>query len=388
MSMSAATPQRILLGPGPSDAHPRVLQAMAKPLIGHLDPAFIELMDHVQYCLRVLFGTESPITLPMSGTGSAGMETVFVNAIEPGDRVVIGVNGLFGERMCDVAARCGAEVVAVNAPWGEPLDPDDLRRVADGAKLIAVVHAETSTGVLQPLKPIREVADDVGAMLLVDCVTSLGGMPVDVDAIGIDLAYSGTQKCLSCPPGLAPVALSERALQALQNRKTKVASWYLDLTMLIQYWASGASGRFYHHTAPISMIYALAEALDLIMEEGLEARYERHKRLGNALQAGLTAMGLELFAREGYRLPMLTSVRVPEGLQEAQIRRALLDEYGVEIGGGLGQTQGKIWRIGLMGHSCQARNVVLLLTALGRLLTRAGIKVDFEAGIVAATQLL
>lgn len=375
---------RILLGPGPSDVHPRVLRAMAAPLVGHLDPVFMEIMDQVQDGLRSLFGTENRLTLPISGTGSAGMETALVNVLEPGDRIVVAVNGVFGERMCDIAQRCGATVIKVEAPWGQPIDPDDVRRVAAGAQVIAVVHAETSTGVCNPLEPFAAIARDVGALLLVDCVTSLGGMPVEVDKVGVDIAYSGTQKCLSAPPSLAPITISERASERLSRRQNAVQSWYLDLTMLSRYWKEGAGGRFYHHTGPISSVYALHEALKIIAEEGLEARFERHALAGAALQAGVQAMGLKLWAAEGYRLPMLTTVEVPDGIDEAVIRRQLLDEYGIEIGGGLGPVAGRIWRIGMMGYSAQRRNVILVLAALEQLLRRAGVPVEPGAGPAAA----
>lgn len=377
--------QRILLGPGPSDVHPRVLAAMARPVVGHLDPIFLSMMDEVQDGLRRVFGTANKLTLPMSGTGSSGMETAFVNLIEPGDRVVVGVNGFFGMRMCDIAGRCGAEVIPVEAPWGQPVDPDDVRKAArGGAEVIAVVHAETSTGALTPLEPLAEIARAVDALLVVDCVTSLGGMAVDVDRVGIDVAYSGTQKCLSTPPSLAPITVSERALDRMRRRQRKVQSWYLDLTMLSQYWAEGAGGRFYHHTAPITAIYALHEALRLIAEEGLEARFRRHATAGAALQAGLQALGLEILASDGFRLPMLTAAVVPDGLDESAIRRQLLNDYGIEIGGGLGPVAGKVWRFGLMGYSAQRRNVVLVLAALEQLLRRAGAKIDPGAGVAAA----
>lgn len=381
-------PQRLLMGPGPSEPHPRVLQAMASPVLGHLDPAFVALMDQVQSDLRAVFGTGNPVTLPLSGTGSAGMEAAFVNFVEPGDRVVIGVAGAFGERMAEIAGRCGARVERVEAPWGSPVDPEDLRRAArEGADIIAVVHAETSTGVAQPLEPVAEIAREAGALLLVDAVTSLGGIPVDVDRVGIDVAYSGSQKCLGAPPGLAPLTVSPRGLERLERRTRPVPSWYLDLTLLTRYWREGGS-RFYHHTAPISMVYALAEALAVLMEEGLEARFERQRRLGRALQAGLEAMGLALFAAEGYRLPMLTTVRVPEGVDDAAVRRALLEDYGIEIAGGLGPVAGVIWRIGLMGGACHPRHVMTLLAALDDLLARAGVAFERGAGVAAASALL
>ncbi|HEX6988756.1 MAG TPA: alanine--glyoxylate aminotransferase family protein [Bacillota bacterium] len=389
MRRTNALPHRFLMGPGPSEPDPRVLQAMAMPILGHLDPAFTDLMDQVQADLRAVFGTANPVTLPLSGTGSAGMEAAFVNFVEPGDRVIVAVAGAFGGRMVEIAQRCGARVERVEAPWGSPVEPDDLRRAArGGADIIAVVHAETSTGVLQPLEPVAEIAREAGALLLVDCVTSLGGMPVEVDRIGIDIAYSGTQKCLGAPPGLAPLTVSPRALDRLNRRARPVPSWYLDLTLLTRYWREGGGGRFYHHTAPISMVYALAEALAVLLEEGLPARFERQRLLGQALQSGLEAMGLSLFAAAGYRLPMLTTVRVPDGVDEAGLRRALLIEHGIEIGGGLGPVQGQIWRIGLMAGACRPRHVLGLLAALDDLLARAGCDFDRGAGIAAASGVL
>jgi alanine-glyoxylate transaminase/serine-glyoxylate transaminase/serine-pyruvate transaminase len=378
---------RILMGPGPSNVHPRVLRAMAQPLVGHLDPDFLKIMDETMALLRFVFKTSNRFSIPVSGTGSAGMEAAFVNVLEPGDRVVTGVNGVFGERMCDVASRCGAEVTRVEAPWGRIIEPEQLRRAAGAGKpkVIAVVHAETSTGAHQPLEGLAEIAREAGALLLVDTVTSLGGVEVAVDDWGIDICYSGTQKCLSCPPGLAPISFSERAMEAARNRKTKVQSWYLDMTMVERYWTGE---RFYHHTAPISMIYALREALRLIHEEGLEARWERHWRLGRALQAGLEALGLKLLAEENRRLPMLTAAGLPEGFDEAAARRAILNEYGIEIGGGLGEFKGKAWRVGLMGESCTRANVILCLTVIEEMLRRGGVEVGAGAGVEAAVEAL
>ena len=364
-------PVRVLLGPGPSDVAPSVLRALSLPTLGHLDPRFLAIMDEIRAMLRSAFQTQSELCFPMSGTGSAGMETCFVNLLEPGDRALVGVNGVFGGRMCDVAARAGAEVVRVEGPWGRALGCDDFRRAAAGRafKVLAVVHAETSTGVRQDLAGFRELADELGAFLLVDAVTSLAGIPVEMDAWGIDAIYSGTQKCLSCPPGLAPIGFSERARAALSTRRKPVQSWYLDLTMISAYW--GAE-RAYHHTAPIQMLYGLHEALRLALAEGLEARFERHRRHGRALVAGLAELGLEPLVPEAERLPQLTAVKIPPGVDDAAIRRELLSVYGIEIGGGLGPLKGKLWRIGLMGEAASARNVVLLLTALADALRRAG----------------
>ena len=367
-------PQRVLLGPGPSDVAPAVLRALAKPTVGHLDPAFLAVMDEIRDMLRRVFRTRNELTLAMSGTGSSGMETCFANLIEPGDAVLVGVSGVFGTRMADVASRCGAQVTRVEGEWGRALDPEALRTAAGGRefKLVAVVHAETSTGVLQPIPPVREVADECGALLVVDCVTSLGGHPVELDDWGVDAAYSGTQKCLSCPPGLSPVSLSSRAQEVLAGRSRPVQSWYLDLSMIASYW--GAQ-RAYHHTAPINMLYALHEALRLVLEEGLEARFERHRRNAAALVAGLQAMGLEPRVPADERLAPLTAVAVPDGVDDATARRFLLERYGIEIGGGLGPMAGNTWRIGLMGASSTRRNVTLCLAALRAALEAQGRRV-------------
>jgi alanine-glyoxylate transaminase / serine-glyoxylate transaminase / serine-pyruvate transaminase len=365
-------PRRTLMGPGPSNVSPRVLLATAQPTVGHLDPRFLELMDEVAAQLREIFGTGNQLTIPISGTGSAGMETVFVNLLEPGDCAIIGVNGVFGGRIADVAERAGARVVTVEAPWGEPLDVEALietHRANREARLLAVVHAETSTGVLQPLDELGGYLRGTDTLFLVDTVTSLGGVPVNVDERGVDVAYSGTQKCLSVPPGLSPVTLSERALERIRARKTKVQSWYLDLTMIGSYWGGE---RVYHHTAPINAIYGLYEGLRAILEEGLETRYERHRRLGCLLQRGLTNRGLELLVQEPYRLPQLTSVRVPEGVDDKALRRSLLQRFGIEIGGGLGPLAGAVWRVGLMGETCREENVVLFLSALDELMEGRG----------------
>ena len=354
---------RVLMGPGPSDVPARVLEALARPTIGHLDPVFLQVLDETQGMLRQVFGTENALTLPMSATGSAGMETCFVNLLEPGDHALICRNGVFGGRMAEVARRCGAEVTIVDAPWGQAIDPDDVARAAKerNFKVLAVVHAETSTGVLQDLSPFRAIADSCGALLLVDAVTSLAGVPVEVDRMGIDAVYSGTQKCLSCPPGLSPVSFSERARQVLTTRKTPVQSWYFDLNLIGRYFGGE---RVYHHTAPVNMIFALHEALRLVLEEGLEARYARHRDRAESLQRGLQGLGLELPVDEPVRLPPLTLVRIPEGVDDRAVRATLLADHGLEIGGGLGDFKGKAWRIGLMGASATARHVGLCLGAL------------------------
>jgi len=379
-------PARVLLGPGPSDVDPAVLTALSQGTIGHLDPTFLEVMDQVREMLRAIFGTENRLTLPMSGTGSAGMEACFVNLLRPGDRALIGVNGVFGGRMAEVARRAGAEVLAVDFPWGRAVDADVLREAAradgGGFDVIALVHAETSTGVAQDLRPFRALADEVGALFIADTVTSLGGQSVGLDEHGVDAAYSGTQKCLSCPPGLSPVSLSERAAaRALDPRRGPSPSWYLDLALIGRYWGSE---RAYHHTAPTNMVVALHEALRLCLVEGLEARYRRHRRAGGALQAGLEDMGLELLVERGIRLSQLTAVAAPAGIDEAAVRRRLLADYGIEIGGGLGELKGEAWRIGLMGSGATRRNVMLCLEALRESLTKEGHRPDGD-GLRAAS---
>ena len=379
------TEGRILMGPGPSNVHPRVLKAMGMPVIGHLDREFLEIMNRTKDLLAKTFETANEFTIPISGTGSAGMETSLVNFIEPGDRVLVCINGLFGQRMADIVERCGGDLEVVEAEWGRIIEPDQVEQALAKrpAKIVSIVHAETSTGVLQPIKPIADIAHKHGAILVVDAVTSLAGAPVKVDESGMDVCYSGTQKCLSCPPGLSPITIGPRAAEILDARKTKVLSWYLDLTMLHSYWGKE---RFYHHTAPVNMIYALYESLRIIHEEGLKARFARHELHSNALKAGLEAMGLSLFAQEGYRAPMLTTVRIPEGVDDARVRKSLMDSYRLEIGGGLGPIKGKIWRIGLMGHSCTRENVMLFLAALEDALLAEGYAFQPGAGIAAARE--
>jgi len=377
-------PSRVLLGPGPSNVHPRVLRAMSIPLVGHLDPAFLEIMDETKRLLQFLFQTRNELTIPVSGTGSAGMEACLVNLLEPGDEAVVGVNGVFGTRMADIVERCGATPVRVEAPWGRVIDTADIAAVLKRCKqpkLVAVVHAETSTGAWQPLEEIAPLVHAAGALFVVDTVTSLGGCPVRVDEWGIDACYSGTQKCLSCPPGLAPITFGPRAVEVLHKRKTKVQSWYLDLTMIEKYW--GAE-RVYHHTAPITMNYALHEALQLIEEEGLETRWRRHERNHHALKAGLAAIGIGIASQENHQLWTLNSVCIPAGVDDARGRNALLDEFNIEIGGGLGPLKGQTWRIGLMGESSTAANVLLLLSALERVLPRCGYGVSPGVALTAA----
>jgi alanine-glyoxylate transaminase/serine-glyoxylate transaminase/serine-pyruvate transaminase len=354
--------ERVLMGPGPSNPYPEVTQALARPVMGHLDPDFLALLDETCDRLRMVFRTTNDMTLPISGTGSAGMEAAFVNLVGPGDVVVVGVNGLFGERMCDMASRCGAEVVRVDEEWGRPIDPQRLLDAHPSPKIIAVVHAETSTGVRNDIAPLGLAKGT--ALLLVDCVTSLGGIEVRVDEWGVDIAYAGTQKCLGVPPGLAPLTVSDRARERFVD---KCQSWYLDLSMIGDYMGTA---RKYHHTAPISMIYGLHAGLGVLLDEGLEASWARHESCGRTLQEGLEKLGFGLFAADGHRLPELTTVTLPDGVEDASTRRALLERYGIEVGGGVGAYAGKVWRVGCMGHTARRRNVTLLLGALAELLAQ------------------
>ena len=362
--------ERILLGPGPSPVPQRVLRALAAPTLGHLDPQYLAIMDHTCAMLREVFRTKNPLTFPVSGTGMAGMECVAANLLERGDEVIVGVNGVFGTRMVDVMERCGATVHAMTATWGETFALDQLRTMLDAhpkVKLVGLVHAETSTGALQSLDGFADLVHARGALLVVDAVTSLGGHELRVDDWGIDAIYSGTQKCLSCPPGLAPVSFGPRALAVMDARKSKVQSWYLDVSMLRKYYTGGGGGgRVYHHTAPINMTYALHEALTIVLEEGLDARIERHTQMHRRLRAGLEAMGLRYIPT--HSLHSLNCIGIPAGADDAGVRRRLLEEYGIEIGAGLGPMAGKAWRIGLMGHGSTVRNVDLVLTALEKIL--------------------
>ena len=366
--------ERLLMGPGPSNVSARVLQAMSAPCIGHLDPYFLSVMDETQGLLRFVFQTENPLTIPVSGTGSAGMETCFVNLVEPGDEVVVCIHGVFGTRMADIVQRIGGKLITVKGEWGRAIDPEAVRKAVKGRspKLLAIVHAETSTGVCQGLEDIAAIAHEAGALFLVDMVTSLGGMEVAVDRTGIDAVYSGTQKCISCPPGLAPISFGAAAMDVLERRKSPVVSWYLDMSMVKSYWGTE---RKYHHTAPINMIYAFREALRIIAEEGLEARFARHKLNHRAFVAGIEAMGLTMLVPESERLPMLNTIRIPEGADDLKVRRSLLKDFGIEIGGGLGALQGKIWRVGLMGYSSYRKNVMLFLAALETILKSEGVSI-------------
>jgi alanine-glyoxylate transaminase/serine-glyoxylate transaminase/serine-pyruvate transaminase len=377
-------PARLLMGPGPSDIHPRVLAAMAANTVGHLDPYYLQTMDALQRMLRALLRTENNMTMAISGTGSAGMEAAVVNVVEPGDSVLVCVNGVFGGRLADVAARAGGQVAKIERPWGEVFTTEEI---ADAVKqhrprVVCIVMAETSTGAWQPIEEIAKVVRDAGALLIVDAVTALGGVPVEVDAWGIDVLYSGSQKCLSCPPGLAPITFGPRAMEKVLGRKTKVQSWYLDVSMLASYWGSD---RVYHHTAPINMTYALYEAVRLVLEEGLESCFARHALHHRALRAGLAAIGIRYASQEGHTLPMLNAVRVPEGVDDVRFRRDLLNRFGIEIGAGLGAYKGKVWRIGLMGYGARASNVYQFLSAAEQLLAEQGYAFTHGASIAAAS---
>lgn len=354
---------RILMGPGPSMADPRVLKAMSTGLIGHLDPEFLQLMDQTQKLLRYVFETENPLTIPISGTGSAAMEAAICNLVEPGDAILVCCNGYFGLRMQDMAERYGAEVTRIDRPWGQVFDPSEIEEAlkAKPAKIVGIVHAETSTGARQPLEDIARIVHEHGALLIVDAVTSLGGLPVRVDALEIDACYSGGQKCLSVPPGASPLTFGPRAIEKLSNRKTRVPNWYLDLTTIQKYWGGE---RTYHHTAPISSIYALYEGLRLVAEEGLEKRWTRHQENVEYLWSEMESLGFGLLVEQSYRLPSLTTVIVPEHLDEADARKQLLNDYNIEVGGGLGELKGKVWRVGLMGYSSRKENVNALTSAL------------------------
>jgi alanine-glyoxylate transaminase/serine-glyoxylate transaminase/serine-pyruvate transaminase len=376
-------PVRLLMGPGPSEVHPRVLQSLAKPTLGHLDPEYLQLMNGMQEMLRQVFRTRNQMTLAVSGTGSAGMEAGVVNLIEPGDSMVVCVNGVFGMRMVDVAERAGARVTKTERPWGEVFTADQLKPVLEAArpKVVGIVMAETSTGAWQPLEAISKLVHEYGALLLVDAVTALGGIPVEADKWRIDCIYSGTQKCLSCPPGLAPMSFSDAAMNVVLNRKSKVQSWYLDVSMLAKYWGSD---RVYHHTAPINMTYGLYEALQIVLEEGLDACFARHALNHRALRAGFAAIGVGYSTQEGYILPQLNAVKVPDGVDEAWVRGQLLKRFGIEVGAGLGAFKGKVWRIGLMGYGARPNNVLLVLSAYEQLLAEQGHSFECGATIAAA----
>ncbi len=381
-------PYRLLLGPGPSLVHPRVYRAMSQPVIGYLDPVFIQLLDDTQRPLRTVFRTENDFTMAISGTGTAGMEAAIYNVVEPGDTVVVCQNGYFAVRMADMVRRCGGEVVLVEADWGKLIEPEQVEAALQSAgrvKVVAIVHGETSTGVLQPLEEMSRIAHEHGALLLADAVTSLAGCELRIDDWGIDICYSGTQKCLSAPPGMAPLTMSAQAMEAVAKRSEPVRSWYLDVSMLQNYWGGGTA-RAYHHTPPMTMLYALREGLRIALEEGLEARIARHLRNARAFWSGIEAMGLALHVAEEHRLPPLTTVRVPEGIDEMALRQGLLLEHNIEIGRGFGNLEGQVWRIGLMGYGSSEENVFALLYALETQLAKQGYGLDRGAGVAAAAR--
>jgi len=390
MTTSFHPPQRTLMGPGPSDVNPRILEAMSRPTIGHLDPKFIEMMDEVKALLQYAFQTKNELTMPVSAPGSAGMETCFVNLVEPGDKVIVCQNGVFGGRMKENVERCGGEAIMVEDEWGKVVDPAKLEaalKANPDASVVAFVHAETSTGAQSDAKTLVEIAHKYDCLAIVDAVTSLGGTPIKVDEWGIDAIYSGTQKCLSCTPGLSPVSFSPAALEKIKNRKTKAQSWFLDLNLVMGYWG-GEGKRAYHHTAPINALYGLHESLVILKEEGLENAWARHAKHHLALRAGLEAMGLKFVVDEKDRLPQLNAVYIPDGVDDVAVRSALLNDYSLEIGAGLGVMAGKVWRIGLMGHACNKRNVLLCLGALGDVLSRMNVSVDKESAVGAAQKIL
>ena len=378
-------PHRILLGPGPSDLHPQVKSALAQDVIGYLDPIFVNMMEELKTLMRYAFQTKNALTFPMSGPGSVGMEACFVNLVEPGDKVIVCRNGVFGGRMIENVERCGGTAIVVEEEWGNPVDPqklEDALKANPGVAVVAFVHAETSTGAQSDAQTLCDIARKYDALTIVDTVTSLGGTPVLIDAWGVDAVYSATQKCLSCTPGLSPVSFSDRAIAKVKARKTRVQSWFMDLNLVLDYWS--ATQRTYHHTAPGNSLYGLHEALRLLAAEGLEHAWARHQRHHEALKAGLDTLGLKFVVREGARLPQMNAVWVPEGVDDKTVRRTLLDEYSVEIGAGLGPLAGKIWRFGLMGYSAREENVLGALSAMEMVLDANGVKVEQGAAITAA----
>jgi len=383
-------PVRTLMGPGPSDVHPRILEAMSRPTIGHLDPMFVGMMDEVKSMLQYAFQTSNELTIPVSAPGSAGMETCFANLVEPGDKVIVCQNGVFGMRMKENVERCGGEAIMVLDDWGTVVSADKLEaalKANPDAKVVAFVHAETSTGASSDAETLCRLAHEHDCLTIVDAVTSLGGTPLKVDEWGIDAIYSGTQKCLSCTPGLSPVSFSPKAIEAIKGRKTKVQSWFLDLNLVMGYWGKGAK-RAYHHTAPVNALYALHESLVMLQDEGLEAAWARHAKMHSALRDGLEAMGIGFLVAKEDRLPQLNSVWIPEGIDEAAVRARLLNEFNLEIGAGLGEFAGKVWRIGLMGHSARAENVFLCLSTLEAVLVEAGAKIKTGVALAAAQAIL
>ena len=386
MFQSFHPPQRTLMGPGPSDVNPRILEAMSRPTIGHLDPVFVAMMDEMKELLRYAFRTENALTMPVSAPGSAGMETCFVNLVEPGDQVVVCQNGVFGGRMKENVERAGGTAIMQQDPWGRAVDPVKLKETLKAnpdAKIVAFVHAETSTRAMSDAEALCKIAHDHGCLTIVDTVTSLGGSPLEVDQWGIDAVYSGTQKCLSCTPGLSPVSFSEAALDKVRNRKSPVQSWFLDLNLVMGYWDGGGK-RAYHHTAPINALYGLHEALVILKDEGIENCWNRHQRNHEALRAGIEAMGLEFVVPEGERLPQLNAVTIPEGIDDAAVRGTLLNQYNLEIGAGLGDLAGKVWRIGQMGHASNETNILTCLGALDAVLTEMGAPINSGKAVAAA----
>jgi len=383
-------PVRTLMGPGPSDVHPRVLEALSRPTIGHLDPAFIRMMDELKELLQYAFQTRNAMTMPVSAPGSAGMETCFVNLVEPGDKVVVCQNGVFGGRMKENVERCGGIAVMVEDSWGDAIDInklEDILKAHDDTRIVAMVHAETSTGAQSDVATLVKLAHQHDCLTIVDTVTSLGGTPVKVDEWGIDAIYSGSQKCLSCTPGIAPVSFNERALEKVRDRQIKVQSWFMDLNLVMGYWGEGAK-RAYHHTAPINALYALHEALLILKEEGLEEAWARHRKNHLALRAGLEAMGLSFIVKEPDRLPQLNAVTIPAGVDDASVRSRLLNEYNLEIGAGLGALAGKVWRIGLMGHASRAENILLCVGALESVLGDMGAEINTGVALPAMQEAL
>ena len=386
MDLLTEPKDRLLLGPGPSNVNSRVIKAMSMPIMGYLDPSFLKVMDELVAMLKVLFGTSNKFTLPLSGTGTSGMEAALVNILEPGDNVVVGINGLFGQRIADIAGRCGANVTTVTADWGHPLNLTEVEKAVesiDKLALLAAVHIETSTGVIQPLKPLADIAHKHGALFLADAVTSLGGIELKIDEWGVDICYSATQKCVGAPPGMSPITLSDNAVEKIRNRTSSIQSFYLDLLLLEKYWITD---RTYHHTASMHIIYAVREALSMAIEEGLPNRVHRHKTKAEALKEGLRALGFDILAQEGYQAPPLTAPIIPDTVDEASIRKSLLSEYGIEIAGGFGPLAGKIWRIGLMGESSQETNVLTFLKALEELLAKTDHKFEPGSSLTSAKQ--
>lgn len=384
---SSSVPIRILMGPGPSDMHPRVVAALGKPAIGHLDPAFVQMMEEIKVLLRYAFQTENALTFAVSGPGSVGMETCFVNLVEHGDKVIVCRNGVFGGRMIENVQRFGGTAVVVEDTWGEPVDPQkvaDALKANPDAKAVAFVHAETSTGAQSDAAAIIKLAHEHGCLAIVDAVTSLGGTPVLADEWGADAIYSGSQKCLSCVPGLAPVTFSERAVERVKDRKQKVPSWFMDIGLVLEYWSAPGGKRTYHHTAPVNSLFALHESLVMLKDEGLENAWARHRLHHNALKAGFDVLGLKFVVREDARLPQLNAVHVPTGVDEAAVRKQLLERYNLEIGAGLGPLAGKVWRFGLMGYSARVENVRLCLGALADVMSGMGLKADKEAALAQA----